>query len=511
MRRFWAIARLTALESLRSRFVVVFALALAVAIVALAVGVQGDGTLTGQIQSFLDYSVTLTQLLIGLLTVLLAAFVTTGDIRSKTVFTTVTKPVRSLVYVTGRWFGVVLVTASMLAASMGAIHGLAHTLRQRPTKVEREKASRQLTPWEGDADRYMVDNDIFAARIEIAPDPIPAEQIADQELNELFEREGKEKIIRQYLQISLAQKAQARGDPEPTAEQIDRLAADPEIRRRALADIRKEYADMVRQGADVVGPGQLMPVQFSDLHPPSDRPMQLRYRLQAKKGQSLPGEVGIKGAWIVRRPEADGRERRGLRARSDAPDTASTIDLSPEMVTDDHRLLLAYRNDEANAADVILKPGEIRLRYAVGGFAGNVVRAGAIILVRLMFLAAVGVFCGTFISFPVACMVCLAIFLAGLMGDFTLEATKLGHLSQRDALSYVSYGITRGIFFVLPNLPIVHSPGGNLRDGLKIRWHAPDSDGGDGRTAAWTALRAAIVLTLAALIFRHRELARVQV
>jgi len=517
MRRFWAIARLTAVESLRSRFVVVFALVLAVSIVALALGVEGDGTLTGQLRAFLDYSVMLTQVLTGLLTVLLAAFVTTRDIQSKTVFTTAAKPVRAVVYVVGRWFGVTVVAGVLLAAAMASIYGLAHFLRQRPTEMEVKKAQKEAGPEEPDSDRMRVDNDVFAARVEKAPDPIDADEQAGRWLQGLFEQEGKEEIIRQFLRLKLTRQAQSAGGAVPTDEQIDRLAADPETRRRVEAEIRKQRADRIRLNADVVEPGGVHEIRCSDVPPPPGRPIQLRYRLQAKMGQNAP-ESGLKSVWTIRKPTADGRVRLGVEPRDDSPDSASTLLIHPDLVTDDHRLLIAYRNRLENGTDVVLKDSQVRLRYMVGGFGGNVLRAGAIILVRIMFLAAAGVLCGTFVSFPVACLVCLVLLLVGLMGDFSLDSTRLGHFSQRGLTDYVSYGLARGAYSLLPKLPMLHSPSGNLRDGLKIVWN---SGGGaaagllgandDGRGAAWLCLRTVIVLAIAAALFRRRELARIQV
>ncbi|MHC4716850.1 MAG: hypothetical protein ACYS5V_07770, partial [Planctomycetota bacterium] len=420
--------------------------------------------------------------------------------------TTAAKPVRRSVYVAGRWLGVVVVAAALLAASMAAIYGLAHYLRQRPTDMERRLAAGERPEREGDYDRAAVDNEIFAARVERSPDPLPAEEFAARWMEELFAHQDKEKLIREYIRAQLGARARRKGEAPPSPEKVERFATNPRTRQRALDDMRREVAKDYAKRALVVPPGGTFFMTFSDIHAPADRLLQLRYKLQASKAQKLPKAGILKSAWAFHKRLRDKRVLLGTDVRDDTPDTATTLELSPRFLTDDHKLLVAYGNRPENATEVVLSLDDIALRYQVGGFAGNVARAGGVILIRLMFLAAAGVFCGTFLSFPVACMVCLVMFLAGLMGDFALEATKLGHFTGRDLLDYASYGLTRGIFFFLPKLPIVESPGGSLRDGLLIGWTDLAREALTG-----TGLRAVIALAFGSLIFWRRELARVQV
>jgi len=113
---------------------------------------------------------------------------------------------------------------------------------------------------------------------------------------------------------------------------------------------------------------------------------------------------------------------------------------------------------------------------------------------------------GAFLSFPVACLTGLIVLLLGMMGNFVTEATTLHAFGQPGAMDYVSHYLRRGAFFLLPNLPITSSPAAQLRSGTLIAWRAVGAEALTG-----TLIRAVVALALGSLIFRRRELARVQV
>ena len=519
MRSVWAVARVTILESIRSKFVVVFAVLLAVCVLGVGLSFKGDGTLKGRIQTFLDYSTVLTQLLLSLLTVMLGAYVTSADIRSKTIFTVVSKPLGRPAYVVGRWLGVSLLAAVLLALSMGSIYVLARHLGTLPTRIERQKALGELPAGVRDPQRRAINSEVFTARAARQPDPLNVEAILKREMDWQFERFGKDQLIQDFVRQEMIRASRDR-TKSPSDEEVKRRAARPEVRRRVLEEIRRQTRKRILEQLRVVQPGGAFPLSFSGVRaPPADQSLQLRYKLRPLR---RPDSGLIKSFWYVRNPE------NGLQAgdlRDDPVDAASVYEIDPRLVTSKGNLYVMYRNDPSNTTAVKVVPDDIHLMYRVGGFGGNVLRAGAVMMIRLAFLAAVGILFGSFLSFPVAALASLVVLFTGLMGDFVQEATKLPRYTTPDALDYLSFVLARGAFLLLPKLPVLSSPAEALRNGTIISWQDLSAElaldpriwNGSASSAlkmvlgVGTGLRALLALGIAALIFRSRELARVQV
>jgi len=111
-RRVWGLTRLAVKESIRRRVVVVFA----VFIVVLAfAGLFLDPGSPNPARLYLSFVLTATSYLILLLALFLSAFSLPVDIRSKTLHTVVTKPVRSSEIVLGRMVGFTIIGTGLLA------------------------------------------------------------------------------------------------------------------------------------------------------------------------------------------------------------------------------------------------------------------------------------------------------------------------------------------------------------------------------------------------------------
>ena len=111
-RRVWAIARLAIKETVRRRVVVVLAIYVIILLFAgwfLQTGYREPGKL------FFSFVLTATTYLILLIALLVSAFSLPNDFKSKTIYTIVTKPVRSSDIVMGRILGFTIVGTVLLA------------------------------------------------------------------------------------------------------------------------------------------------------------------------------------------------------------------------------------------------------------------------------------------------------------------------------------------------------------------------------------------------------------
>lgn len=117
MKRILAISVLTLRESLRSgAAAALFGLTLAIA-GWLALTIQGDGTLAGQIRVFIRYAAGATTAILGLATLWLAAGRIASEIDDRTMQTLAVKPVHAIEVWLGKWLGMVILNAAFLAVA----------------------------------------------------------------------------------------------------------------------------------------------------------------------------------------------------------------------------------------------------------------------------------------------------------------------------------------------------------------------------------------------------------
>ena len=149
--RTWAIALLTIKESIRRRVLFVFAMFL---ILILLAGWFLDASSENPAKLYLTFVTAATTILVLLLSLFLSAFSLPTDFKSKTIYTVVTKPVRSSELILGRIVGIGLIGTFTLILMGGASYifvtsGLKHT----HLLSERE----DLTPVSGDSSANTVD------------------------------------------------------------------------------------------------------------------------------------------------------------------------------------------------------------------------------------------------------------------------------------------------------------------------------------------------------------------
>ena len=178
--------------------------------------------------------------------------------------------------------------------------------------------------------------------------------------------------------------------------------------------------------------------------------------------------------------------------------TAQEFWVPADAVADDGYLGVAFFNDPGVNRTTII-PEDIEVLYKTDTFTVNYVRTVLMILVRLIFLTILGVSVSTWLSFPVAILVCLVVFFAGLTNGFIMEAIDgLGM-----ALGLV-YSITvKPLLWLLPRFDAEYSPTGYIVDGRTLAW------GFLSMTAVYTLLiKGLLMLAFGMLIFSKREIAK---
>ncbi len=522
MRNIWAVTRQTFIECVRARVLLTFLVVLGASVLAIALIAQGDGSLKGRIQTFLYYTTLLTQVLLGMATVFLATGIIANDIRRKTIFIVASKPLCRWQYVVGRWLGIVCLNAALLALAMAAIYGLAYYLRAQPTAIERRVRAGRLDPSAlgRDMDRLAVNSDIFTARRSHHPDPINLDRFVAEKLQARVRAEGLDNIILQRIRKELQQEIASESGAAVDEEEVRRRARHEGTRGAVLARIAQDIRNSELGDLMLLQPGQGLRIVFSGLKLPVgfDEPIKLQYRLRP---MTNPESRTLISFWQFHHP----REIIEPVTQTDSTDAASFFLLKPLAVGEDGRLVVDYVNDPRNPTAVKLNLEDFVLMYRAGSFEANFVRAGVLMLLWLMFLAGVGILWGSILSFPVACLATLMVFVLGWMSGFVLDATMIYPHIQQDVsfFQYFSHYLAKGVYLLLPDFSGT-SPTDSLIDGSYIPYGrllqesllAVRGSDGVGRPSGidiqtGVGLRTWIFLALSCLLFRRRELARVQV
>lgn len=458
MRRIWAVTRQTFIEILRLRRTAFFLLALMAVILGVPLVVIG-GTPKDRVQTFLVYSMGLAGALLSLLTILAGCKIICEEQARRYIFAPLTKPVPRWQYVIGRWAGLVLFQAVMVIIVGLGVYGTAQVLRSQVTEP---------------GQRRQLDNQVFAARTRQVPGSF-AEDV--EKLSALMMRQRE-------------QNEQLKGLSQ---EQIDAAWNNA---RLAAREKLENVAPLNRTGW-----------RFTDLPAPVDKDALVEFHFTCRTGKVAAGR-GLEGVFIFTHdPNAADP---GAYYRHDATfptDMDATVFVPASMIGSDGRMYVEFFNvkpgDPAGTFQAVLmfSPDELYIIYPIARFEPNFARLLLLVLILQIFLASTTLMAGTWLSFPVASLVCLTIYGMGFMQHFLAEATQIRY--KAGFWVHLGHYIYGGLQLVMPNFDLVNTST-VLVDGLVIPW-AQVVVAFVAFVGVWTTLS----LVIAALVFTWRELASV--
>lgn len=512
MRSFWGVARHTFQESLRTRVLLVFLALLATCVLVagflmVAKGnvfgmTQGDGTLKSRIQTFLAYSTGMTELLLGLVTIFLSTGMVSADIYRKQIFTVVTKPLPRWQYVLGRWLGLAMLNALLLSLSFASIYGLTRYLRTFPTLNEQKLKAGLLPEGAVDLDRLAVDTEVLTARADYKPDPFDISGEVQSDWDKQIKETEPDVLIKNRIRREMQEDRlnNLHSEIPVTQEEVEQAYSDRGRRQREMQQMQEQLRQYVLSTKLMVKPAQTLEFTFSHVDPPQrmDEPLELRYRLRPSY---TPSSMQIRTGWVAQ--TANGPVQ--LSSQSDSTESMASVLIPPEVVLNGKVTLYYINPNMQPPISVRLDPAEMTLLVRSGHFATNLLRGGAMMMLRLMFLAALGLLFGVFLSFPVACLACLLALGVGMASGFIVDATTFHDSVKYDWLDYACHYLASATLYVLPQLGST-SPVDSLVDGQLVRLSRLGEELYKG-----LGVRTAFTLALACLIFQRRELARVQV
>ncbi len=384
MHSVWAVARNTIAQAVRMKLAVVIIVLLVIILPLMSVIITGDGTLLGKLQTFVSYGLSLTAVLISLLTMAVACFTLTSELKRRQIFLVVTKPISRSQILLGKFLGVVVLDAVLLGIFSGIIYGLTIYMPffAGAEEFETAKAGREF-------------------------------YIARKSLTESIDEEKIKKAAKRNF------------------EKLEATGQIPDGMSRAK--VFAELTGRERLKARAVGPGGRRIWTFNDIDTSKiGKSIFVRYKYEVS---SNPLDDAVFGLWAV----GDYRQFQlgpGSQvtpvypvSRKDIVRTITEFEVPSDAITPDGFLGLVFENPFVNGITII--PQDVEVLIRAGSFTANFVRVVLMIFCRLIFLAALGISVSTWVSFPVAMFVCVSIFLIGTVNGFIIESVdSLGKNAQ---------------------------------------------------------------------------------
>jgi len=452
MRSIWAVATNTIKQALRMKIAVVFVILLIVLLPVMGAAMTGDGTMKGRLQTFVSYGLSLTSFLLCLLTIIVSIYSLTSDIKQRQIYTVITKPIRRFQLLFGKLLGVILLDVALLVLFSAIIYAVTIYIPKYFRATE--------------AELVRLDNEFYTAREGL----IPAEVDVTQEVLEAYEKLKKSGRLPEGV---------------PREKVIARLTEDQKSWKRAAV------------------PGQQLIWEFQNVKPlDPNQSLFIRFKYDVSVN---PPDLNVYAIWTVgdyRQIKYGTKIETPIRDfdRKDVIRTFHEIEVPADVVAEDGYLAVGFRNLPLNNTVVIFPPEDgLEVLYEADTFTGNFIRAALLILFRLIFLACLGILASTFLSFPVAILLCLVVFFTATVSGFCLESFDfLG-----ENLSWVYSYTIRPVILLLPQFD-KFNPTKFLVPARLLRWSLLAKVAG-----LMVCIKALLLLLLALLIFSFREIAKI--
>lgn len=453
MRSIWAVAVNTIKQAIRMKIAVIFILLLAVLLPVMALTSTGDNTLKGKLQTFVSYGLSLTSLLLCLLTLIVSVFTLASDIEHRQIYTVITKPIRRSQYIFGKLLGVLLLSGALLVLFSGAIYGI---VVYAPTYLHASPI--ELT---------QANNEFYTARKALSPpEPDVSKEVA----------QARKRLIES-------------GDIDQIYGGISSAEIDAQLTN--ISRVAKRTADIA---------GELI-WEFENVRPSDPNgSLFIRFKFEAA---ATPLDSQIYSRWAVGdyRKYLEGTAPMYPFQRRDPVKTFREIEIPADAVADDGYLAVVFFNDPLNNTSVTfpLEDG-IKVLYKADTFTANFIRAVLIIGCRQVFLACLGIFGATFLSLPVALLLCIVVFFTANISAFVIDSF---HYISSETTFFI-YLYTIKLFVSLMPQFDKFSPSQYLVPAELLSWS----------TLGWVVfylvcIKSMLLLILALAVFRFRELARI--
>lgn len=505
-----AVARNVLHEAVRMKVSLVFIVILILLLALAPQALKEDQPLRYRVQTWLQYGMGLSYVVLALLTLFLSAATVAFEQRDKVIWQTMTKPVAPWQYILGKWIGVMGLNAVLLGVTAFGAYLFTEYLRRQPAQGEMAyhvRADGAVTLGRPDLmteDRRLLESQVLVARVGRHFAPYFSDEwirlAVEDRIKRMREQDQTVEAtasLRAKIRTEMIQQQQQRIREQVEARLRDLKATNPTL--RATPALYAEIEQDVRQAQEaqyrMIPPGMAKVYLFTGLEaarrPEAPAKVTLRYRVNA--GSNDPAQIYRIRLFINGVPFE----------RQVALGASQSLLFDKELIAQDGTIMLGVESAPENPREIAFPPDGLEVLYVAGGYEGNFVRVACVMWIKLGFTAAVAVAAATFLSFPVACLVALTVLMAAETAGYLTEALEYYVAETREGFDYFAFAV-RLIAVPISRVFRLYAelrPTARLVDGRVITWDAFASSA--AVLGAWTAG----VLGLGWAVFRRRELA----
>lgn len=365
----WAISRNTVTQAFRMKVFAFVGFFVLVVFPLLLFSLKSYGSPKAELQIVLTYSIELATLLLSLLTIFLSTWTLCREIQDRQIFSLDTKPVHRWQILLGKWLGLIIVNATLLLGMALPTYGLVMFLESRMQPDEQAEVREEL----------------LVGRRGVSP-TLPD---LSGDIRKEFQRRKTAGGLSENLTL------------EQTYEEIKHAVF--QRHQSVLYRFVKTW-------------------EFRDLPKPSD----------FSKGQFLTVRYRFFTINPVIKKQKDGEwqighsiDKRRMMDPFRIKGTSTVIQefrIPTDVLPVEGKLLISYKNVDSSEEVVIFPVADgIELLYPTQTFNQNFFNSCLLVLQRVGFLAAVGLACGTFLTFPMAITVAFTGWILCLLSNYMLE------------------------------------------------------------------------------------------
>jgi len=355
--------------------IVIIALLLSVVVVFPLI-LDSSERLTYRVQFFLTYTIWPTSALLTLLSILVCCWTVSSDLTRKQIFMTMVKPIRRSEYLLGKWMGMMAINLLLVVVAGAGIYAFTYVMKN--TGASRFEMSK-------------LENEVLIARRGVVPVPPNDPDFSRALSQRVHELQGANTARDGY--------------------EVDTNSQLNVMRTRFQTLLPSESVDFLFRG---LSPAK----RYGD-------------RIQLSFSPRVTGKTESKTAsmfvWVNGQPFNVTQD--GVHEPIEAASRVSQVIMLNSSDIDSQgnvliRMASAMKVDEGPLATqlppkiVFSADGGIEMLYRVESFGMNLIHALSIIWVKLMFIAAFALAAGSFLSFPVASVLCFMVFVTASLSGF---------------------------------------------------------------------------------------------
>ncbi|MHC4756458.1 MAG: hypothetical protein ACYTBP_15095, partial [Planctomycetota bacterium] len=370
------------------------------------------------------------------------------------IYTVLTKPIKRFQLILGKLLGVILLNAILLAVFSVVIYIIV-----------------SFTPKFFKADEIQLkrlDNEFYTARAALQP----KEEDVTDEVIEIFERRKKNQQIPEVILQS--EKARLNF--------LEALTA--EVKRLKNAAVPGREVVWTFENIKLLDPNESLFIKY-------------KFNVSIN-----PPDLQVTGQWLVgdNRDFASPYDRPVAIIKKDTIRTFQEIEIPGAVVAEDGYLAVRFfNNPNLNDTVIIFPPDGLRVLYRAGNFNENYIKAVLVIFFRLIFIACLGILTSTFLSFPVAILLCLIVFFTGTISGFIMDSFN----SLGDNMSRIYNHSIKFLVLALPQFN-KYNPTEYLINARLLGWNTMAEIFG-----LMVCLKAFGLLLMSLLIFSFKEVAKI--